>query len=126
MKTLLAAIALFTLTFSLVAQTPTPTPIPNAAPKVFVDGEPDYLGGGAFLCCSQIDDGLNRAVSFYWQKVSGPGTVSWSAQSGRQTRVRFSIKGLYVLKCTVSDGQYFVADQITVMADTAADIAVRP
>jgi hypothetical protein len=115
------------LTASLtVAQTPTPTPTVNTPPQVFVDGEADFLGGGAFLFASAVDDGLNRALSYYWTKVSGPGTVTWGNQQRSATRARFSAKGLYVLQCTVSDGQYIAVDHITVLADDFADISCRP
>jgi hypothetical protein len=106
------------------AQTPTPTP--NTAPKVFVDGESDFLNNGAFLFCSTVDDGLPHALTFFWTKVSGPGALTWTAQQKAITHVRFSIKGLYVIQCAVSDGQFIVTDRITILADAAADIAVRP
>jgi hypothetical protein len=121
MKTLLAALCLAT---AAIAQTPTPTP--NTAPRVFVDGETDFLNFGAFLFCSTVDDGLTRAETFYWTKVSGPGNCTFSAQQKAMTHVRFSAKGLYVIQCAVSDGQYIVTDRITILADTYADLAVRP
>jgi hypothetical protein len=111
------------LATTLYAQTPTPA---NTAPKVYVDGEPDVLYSGAFLFCSTVDDGLLRAPTYYWTKVSGPGTITWSAQQKSMTHARFSAKGLYVLQCAVSDGQYTSTDKITIMADSEADIAVRP
>jgi hypothetical protein len=105
------------------AQTPTPTP----APRIFVDGESDFLNAGAFLFCSAVDDdGLPHALTFFWSKVSGPGTLTWTAQQKAITHVRFSAKGLYVIQCAVSDGQYTVTDKIRILADAEADIAVRP
>jgi hypothetical protein len=106
-----------------LAQTPTPTPSP---PKIFVDGESDFLNNGAFVFCSSVDDGLPKALTYNWTKVSGPGSVTWGAQQRPMTHVRFSVKGLYVLKCTVTDGQSSVSDQISILADQYADLACRP
>jgi hypothetical protein len=123
MRSLLLWLCLILPAFS---QVPTPTPIPNSAPRIFIDGEADALNSGAFLFCSTADDGLPRTLTFNWTRVSGPGSVSWTAQQRSMTHARFSIKGLYVIQCAVSDGQYTVTDRITIMADAAADIAVRP
>jgi hypothetical protein len=116
----------FAVMLSITASAQTPTPIPSGAPKIYVDGDVDYLNNGAFLYCSSVDDGQPKPLTFNWTKVSGPGNVSWGAQQRAMTHVRFSQKGLYVLQCTVTDGQFTVSDKITILADTAADLAVRP
>lgn len=102
------------------------TPAPNAPPKVFVDGQSDYLSSGAFLFCSTADDGLVNSLTFFWTRISGPGTVTWGAQQKATTHARFSAKGLYVLQCAVYDGQYTVTDRITIAVDAYSDITVRP
>jgi hypothetical protein len=121
MKTLTALLLLCTLAISSFAQT-------NTAPKVFVDGDRDQLGNGVFLWCSVVDDGLPlpKTLTYTWSKVSGAGAVTISNGHLSMTHLRFAIKGLYVIQCSVSDGQYVSTDQITIMADTAADIAARP
>jgi hypothetical protein len=98
----------------------------NVAPQIFVDVDADFLGNGAFLFCSSSDDAKLKPLTFAWSKVSGPGNVSWSAQNSRTTHARFSAKGLYILQCSVSDGQFTVTDKVTVLADQYADVAVRP
>jgi hypothetical protein len=106
-----------------LAQTPSPSPI---APRIFVDGESDYLNNGAFVFCSSVDDGFPKALTYNWTKVSGPGNVTWGQQQRAMTHVRFSAKGLYVLQCSVSDGQTTVTDKISILADQYADVACRP
>jgi hypothetical protein len=123
MRSLLLWLCLAIPAFS---QVPTPTPIPNSAPRIFVDGESDFLNNGAFLFCSTVDDGMTRPLTFLWTKVSGPGTLTWSAQQKSMTHIHFSTKGLYVIQCAVSDGQFVVTDKITILADAEADLAVRP
>jgi hypothetical protein len=98
----------------------------NIAPTIFADVLPDYLGHGAFLTCSVSDDGLVRPVTFTWSRVSGPGTVTWTARYSQMTHARFSVKGLYVVSCAVSDGQFIVTDKVTLAVDDFADVAVRP
>lgn len=112
-------IIFFILTCSALAQT-------NTAPKVFVDGEADYLNRGAFLYTSVSDDALLKPVTYYWTKLSGPGNITWSAQQKPMTHVQFSATGLYVIQCAVSDGQFIVTDKIVIMASNEADITVKP
>jgi hypothetical protein len=108
-----------------LAQTPTPTPVTNQPPLVFTDVVPDPLGDGAWVVCSVHDDGTY--LRFAWTKVSGPlnGSVIWSSQTGRTAHVSFTVKGLYVLRCTVNDGTNFVSDELRIEAADYADAAVR-
>jgi hypothetical protein len=106
-----------------LAQNPTPTPPTNQPPLVFTDVVPDPLGDGAWVVCSVHDDGT--FIRFAWTKVSGPGSVIWSSQAGRTTHVSFTVKGLYVLRCTVNDGTNFVHDELRIEAADYADAAVR-
>lgn len=115
-KLILTSLLLLAGTTVLPAQT-------NVAPVVFVDGESDYLGRGVFMHCSVQDEG---AVTYLWSKVSGPGVVAFSAPQKSMTHAQFSTSGLYTIKCSVSDGQFVVADQMVIMASSMADIAVKP
>ncbi|HVK59170.1 MAG TPA: lamin tail domain-containing protein, partial [Candidatus Kapabacteria bacterium] len=64
------------------------------------------------------DDGLPnppRALSYSWSQVSGPGVVQ--VQNANQASASFSFpgSGVFVLKLTVSDGEYSVSDELSVL-----------
>ncbi len=63
------------------------------------------------------DDGLPNpphALTYQWTQVSGPGVVQFQPDNKLQISASFPGVGVYVLRCTVSDGQYNVSDDISV------------
>ncbi|MEE9345417.1 MAG: hypothetical protein V3U88_07395, partial [Methylococcales bacterium] len=62
------------------------------------------------------DDGLPdpSAVTITWNKVSGPGTVSFGNASTEDTTANFDTAGTYVLRLTADDGTHSNFDEITV------------
>ena len=52
-------------------------------------------------------------LSYAWTQVSGPGTMAFGAH-GRAHAGRFSAPGTYLVRVTVSDGQFTASDQINV------------
>ena len=61
------------------------------------------------------DDGLPRGVlTTKWQKLEGPGTVTFGDASRAQTTAAFSTSGHYVLRLTASDGERSADDNVTV------------
>jgi hypothetical protein len=69
------------------------------------------------LTGNATDDGLPdppRALTYSWSQVSGPGTVQ--IQNGTQRTASFAFPGVgtYVLRLTVSDGEYAVGDDVSV------------
>lgn len=63
------------------------------------------------------DDGLPNPpgkVTVGWNKVSGPGTVTFDNILSRETKATFSATGIYVLRLTVSDGTLSGSDEVTV------------
>lgn len=46
---------------------------------------------------------LNTAVAVRWEKIEGSGTVTFTNPTSRQTSVRFSTPGTYVLRFTAED-----------------------
>lgn len=61
----------------------------------------------ALLASSASDDGLPAspgALSYQWAKVSGTGTVTFTAGTSLETEASFSAAGVYVLKMTATDG----------------------
>jgi len=64
---------------------------------------------------------LGGAASLAWSKVSGPGTVTFSAPGAVTTTATFSSAGTYVLRLTVSVLPVSVYDEVTVTVQNAPD-----
>lgn len=60
-------------------------------------------------------------LTFRWEKISGPGTVSFLAPTALNTTVSFSAMGVYVLGFDADDGEFISHDeiQITVTENTS-------
>jgi len=100
-----------------------PIAVPNQAPTV--NAGPDRtitLPGTAQLTGTATDDGLPNppgALTRSWSKVSGPGTVTFSAPTALSTTASFSASGAYVLRLTVSDGALTANDVVSVTVNPA-------
>jgi len=90
----------------------------NTAPVA--DAGPDRtLAPGGFrtaLKATTEDDGLpSSTITSQWSKLSGPGTVTFSAPTAAATNATFSAAGTYELAYRGSDGQYGDSDTVTVV-----------
>ena len=100
-----------------------PAVAPNQAPTV--SAGPDLainLPSSALLTGTATDDGLPNppgAMTRSWSKVSGPGTVTFSAPTALSTTASFSVSGFYVLRLTVFDGALAASDEVTVTVNPA-------
>lgn len=74
------------------------------------------LPATANLQGSASDDGLptGSSLSYAWSKLSGPGTVSFSAANAATGTASFSTTGAYVLRLTVSDGEKTASDDVAI------------
>ena len=96
----------------------------NAAPTV--SAGPDRtitLPSIASLQGSASDDGRPSppgALTLGWTRVSGPGTVIFSAPAAAVTTASFSVVGTYVLRLTASDSVLSASDTVTVIVNAAA------
>jgi hypothetical protein len=101
-------------------------PVPNVAPVV--DAGPDVgvvVGGLVDVGVSVSDDGLPvppGVVVVGWEKVSGPGVVSFGDAGSVVTSVGFSVSGVYVLRLSADDGELVGSDDVTV---TVSDVPVN-
>ena len=68
------------------------------ADRLNVQKDTVVLGGETFL--SGL---LNTSVAVRWEKIEGSGTVTFSNPTSRQTSVKFSTPGTYVLRFTAED-----------------------
>ena len=97
-------------------------PITNAPPSV--NAGPDQtitLPDVATLNGSATDDGLpaGSTLTVSWQKVSGPGTVTFSAPASAITTASFSADGPYVLRLSASDSFLQTSDDVNVTVNPA-------
>ncbi len=95
----------------------TPPPV-NRPPIVDAGGDQSITlpTNQVSLNGTATDDGLPQGsvLTLAWSKVSGPGTVTFSAPTQAIGTATFSTAGTYVLKLTASDGQLSANDTLTV------------
>jgi hypothetical protein len=88
------------------------------------------MPGTAALHATFSDDGLGAGnlpapTSVTWSKVGGPGTVSFSPNATSiDVAAGFSAPGTYVLRLTVSDGQYNATDDMNVYVENPGRTAM--
>jgi hypothetical protein len=88
-------------------------PVVNAGPDVTV-----VITAGAHLVGTVTDDGLpGGPLAIQWIKLSGPGTVTFTAPTQAVTDVTFSLAGSYTLQLSASDGALTRTDSVVVMVD---------
>jgi len=93
----------------------------NRAP--IVDAGSDLLTNSlhAPLTGTVTDDGLPEGVtvSAFWNKVSGPGDVTFDNASDLRTTASFSQPGIYVLRLSASDSLVTTEDEIRIIINVA-------
>ncbi|PYP84331.1 MAG: hypothetical protein DMF61_19995, partial [Blastocatellia bacterium AA13] len=90
---------------------------PNQAPVVSAGANQTIeLPDSAALNGTAVDDGLppGSTLIIAWTKMSGPGTVTFSAPNQARTTASFSASGAYVLQLTASDTQYTAGSTVTI------------
>jgi hypothetical protein len=96
----------------------------NLAPTVNAGADKTItLPSAATLAGTVSDDGKPvppGTLSVSWIKLSGPGTVGFSAPNSANTSATFSAAGVYVLRLTASDGALSRSDDVTVTVNTAS------
>jgi RHS repeat-associated protein len=87
------------------------SPLVNAGPDQSIT-----LPDSATLNGTASDDGLplGSTLTVSWSKVSGPGTVTFSAPNSTVTTASFSTGGEYVLRLTASDSQFTSSDDVNI------------
>jgi len=94
-----------------------------------VDAGPDLRAGPPALSVriagAATDDGVYQALTFAWQKVSGPGTVAFDDDSASTTTATFSTTGTYVLRLSARDGEKTANDDVSVVVAAMPDLTPR-
>ena len=86
----------------------------NVAPSVVASAEVTVMAT-LELHGQVADDTLPMGwLRTNWTKVSGPGPVTFGDPSAVNTTSSFTEPGSYVLRLTVSDGQFTVSNDVTV------------
>lgn len=110
------------------SDTVTVTVVTNVAPVVNAGADQTItFPSSASLVGTVTDDGIPQpsTITQSWSKVSGPGTVTFSAPTERTTTASFSVSGTYVLRLTASDGLLSRSDdiQVTVRSNVPQTVA---
>ncbi len=99
----------------------------NFAPVVSIAATPPVsVGANATLDATVTDDGLPNppsAVTTLWEKVSGPGSVTFGNASAVDTSVTADAAGTYVLRLRADDGAATGAAQVTLTVTAPAGYA---
>ncbi|HEX6811553.1 MAG TPA: hypothetical protein VF384_08015, partial [Planctomycetota bacterium] len=92
---------------------------PNLAPNV--NAGPDLtvaMPTAAHLAGTVTDDGVpGGPLTIQWSKLTGPGTVTFTAPTSAITDASFSAAGIYTLRLSGSDGLLTRTDSVTVTVD---------
>jgi hypothetical protein len=113
--------AILTMTFVITGAAVNVAPTVNAGADHTI-----IMPGTAALSGTVSDDGQPAppgVVTLAWTRVSGPGTVVFSAPSAASTTATFSASGTYVLRLTASDSVLSTSDDVTVTVNPAANVA---
>jgi hypothetical protein len=99
------------MTFAITSSSTNTAPMVNAGADRSIT-----LPSNTTLTATVSDDGQPTppALTLSWIRVSGPGTVTFSAPASATTTASFSAAGTYVLRLTVSDGALSRTDDVTV------------
>ena len=94
----------------------------NVAPEVDAGQDQTItLPNAATLNGSACDDALpsGNSLAVTWEKMSGPGIVTFANPNSLHTDATFSADGTYVLSLTASDGQFSASDAVTITVNAA-------
>jgi regulation of enolase protein 1 (concanavalin A-like superfamily) len=69
---------------------------------------------GVVFAATAADDGLPQPPAYEWSQVAGPGAVLFGSTNAAKAAATFSAPGVYLVRVTVSDGQFSASDQIAV------------
>ncbi|GEP43499.1 Ig-like domain-containing protein [Brevifollis gellanilyticus] len=97
-------------------------PLVNVTPSVTLSAPAIVqLPASGHASVVATDDALpaGSSLSYTWSKVSGPGTVTFSASTSAATQMTFSLAGTYVIAAAVSDGDLTTNVQATVTVQAA-------
>jgi len=96
----------------------------NCPPEVFAGTQQIISGSQTTLAGYATDDGLSQSLSNWWQKISGPGTVTFGNVNATNSTATFSQDGIYVLRLSSFDGFWNSASEVTIARNPAISVAI--
>src|SRR4029079_11039509 len=69
----------------------------------------------------QFASQVGNGIAYHWTKVSGPGTVTFSAANAASTNATFDTVGLYVIRVSATDGVNNKTSDATITAKNLAN-----
>ncbi len=85
----------------------------NQAPAITMPADFSVDTGENHTLTPSVYDPDGDTLTYQWVKTSGPGTVTFTAATSRDTDVSFSAAGTYVLTLTADDGAATTSDTVT-------------
>ncbi|MGC2237821.1 MAG: PKD domain-containing protein [Pyrinomonadaceae bacterium] len=94
---------------------------PNTPPTANAgDDRTITLPGAANISGASSDDGYPAGnLTFTWSKLSGSGNVAFADSHSANTTASFDSAGSYVLRFSVSDGQFTTSDDVQITVNAA-------
>ncbi len=96
----------------------------NCPPEVFAGLQQITSGSQVTLEGVATDDGLSAPLSNYWQKISGPGMVTFGNVNSTNSTATLSQDGIYVLQLNSYDGFWTSSSQVTIARNPAISVAI--
>lgn len=95
---------------------------PNTPPTANAgDDQTITVPGVANLSGAATDDGYPAGnLTFTWSKLSGSGSVTFANSHSANTTASFDSAGTYVLRFSVSDGQFMTSDDVSITVNPAS------
>jgi len=69
---------------------------------------------GVEFAATAEDDGFPQPLRYSWTQLAGPGLVAFGATNAANTPATFSAPGTYLVRVSVTDGQFTASDQIAI------------
>jgi hypothetical protein len=91
----------------------------NFAPVVDA-GDAQEVKSASFSVAGTASDQDGGSMTYLWEKVSGPGIVTFNSSVSKSTSVQVAEKGEYLLRFTASDWLESVSDTVTITVNIVA------
>ena len=86
-----------------------------------LDQEISWAEYSVYLDATVTDDPRDN-LTYAWSKLSGPGSVTFSAPSSEDTSAAFSASGTYILQLSASDGKLASTSTVTIVLSNSAPV----
>lgn len=95
----------------------------NEPPVADAGADDTVIFPGPYALQGDATDPDMDELTYLWEKVSGPGSVTFDDDTDPTTDATFSLKGVYVLRLTADDGDLSDSDEVTITVSNSAPVA---